>query len=329
MTFSFVIPIFNEAETIHELLARLNSLLSRIQEPWEVIFVNDGSRDQSLELLKDQVDTDNRFKILSFSRNFGHQIAITAGMDHSSGDAVIIMDADLQDPPEVVLSLIQKWREGYHVVYAVRTSRAGETWFKKISADLYYKLLSFLSHIDIPRNTGDFRLVDRKALNAFLSMRESHRFVRGMFTWVGFRQIGVEFERAERFAGETKYPLRKMLKLAFDGILSFSFVPLRLVMNLGLMISLAAMAFACYALFSYLRGNTIPGWTSVAVLIAFIGGVQLLVMGMLGEYIGRIHEETKMRPLYIVQEALGFSSAVTPAKRTVVAGGLQTFPENV
>ncbi len=306
MTYSFVIPIYNEAESLPELRRRLLPILNGLDGVAEVVLVNDGSRDGSLDIIRKICAEDDRFKCLEFSRNFGHQIAITAGMDHTSGDAIIILDADLQDPPEVVFSLIQKWKEGYEVVYAVRKSRQGESFFKKLTAKIYYRLLKRLSQIDIPLDTGDFRLVDRKALDAFLSLREGHRFVRGMFTWIGFRQIGVEFERAERFAGETHYPLKKMMKLAADGILSFSYVPLRLVLSAGAWIALGSILGALYAVIGYFRGQTVQGWASIFVLVSFLGGVQLVVMGMLGEYIGRIHEEVKRRPLYLIREQIGF-----------------------
>lgn len=306
MVYSFVIPIFNEAQTLPELRSRLDQLLRRLKESYEVILVDDGSRDGSADIIRKFCEEDSRFKLIQFSRNFGHQNAITAGMDYSSGDALIIMDADLQDPPEVVEKMIKKWKKGYEVVYAVRKSRKGESAFKKLTAKIYYRLLRRFSQIDIPVDTGDFRLVDRKALDAFLSMREGQRFVRGMFTWVGFKQIGVEFERAERFAGETHYPFKKMLKLAVDGILSFSYVPLRMILSLGVWIAVGAVIAGLYALVGYFRGDTIQGWTSIFVLVAFLGGVQLVVLGMLGEYIGRIHEEVKARPLYIVREQVGF-----------------------
>jgi dolichol-phosphate mannosyltransferase len=227
------------------------------------------------------------------------------------------MDADLQDPPETVLDLISKWREGYDIVYAVRRVREGETFFKKITAKLYYRILRRLSQIDIPADTGDFRLVDRGALEAFLSMREGHRFVRGLYSWVGFKQIGVEFDRQERFAGETHYPLKKMLKLALDGILSFSYVPLRLVMQLGLMVALFSVILCAYAGYGYFHHQVIRGWTSLFIGVAFFGGVQLIAIGMLGEYIGRIHEELKRRPLYIVNECIGFEPSGVAPERTV------------
>ena len=309
-TYSFVIPIFNEAKTIPELYKRLSQMLSSLDGPVEVILIDDGSRDESASLIQQICEKDSRIKFLQLSRNFGHQVAITAGMDYAQGKAIIIMDADLQDPPQVVHQLIEKWKQGFDVVYAVRKNRKGETWFKKMTAKLYYRLLRKLSKIDIPVDTGDFRLVDRSALDAFLSMREGHRFVRGMFTWVGYKQIGVEFEREERFAGETNYPLRKMLRLAIDGILSFSYVPLRMVLSMGMWIALVALLAAFYAIYSHFQGSTIQGWTSIFILVAFLGGVQLMVLGMLGEYIGRIHEEVKRRPLYLLRNKIGFEKKI-------------------
>jgi glycosyltransferase involved in cell wall biosynthesis len=234
-------------------------------------------------------------------------------MDYSSGQAVIIMDADLQDPPEVVHALIAKWKEGYDVVYAVRKSRQGESAFKKLTAKLYYRLLNRLSQVNIPADTGDFRLVDRGALDAFLYNREGHRFVRGLFSWVGFKQIGVEFDRHERFAGETNYPLKKMIKLAADGILSFSYVPLRFVMQIGFIVAGISLILCLYGLWGYLHDNVIRGWTSLFIVVSFFGGVQLIAMGIFGEYLGRIHEELKKRPLYIVNELKGFGAVAPPA----------------
>lgn len=305
MTYSFVIPVYNEAQNLPELQKRLSNILSKLDGAWEVLFIDDGSSDASSEIIIDMTKNEHRFKFIQLSRNFGHQIAITAGMDNASGDAIIIMDADLQDPPHVILSMVQKWKEGYEVVYAVRKSRKGESLFKKLTAKIYYRILKKLSEIDIPMDTGDFRLVDRKALNAFLQLRENHRFVRGMFTWVGFKQIGVEFERPERFAGDTHYTISRMLKLATDGILSFSYVPLRTVLTLGFWIAALSMLGAIYAVIGHLTGHTIEGWTSIFVLVAFLGGIQLMVLGILGEYIGRIHEEVKRRPLYIVRNKIG------------------------
>jgi dolichol-phosphate mannosyltransferase len=255
---------------------------------------------------------DSRFKTIHFSRNFGHQVAITAGMDFASGQAVVVMDADLQDPPEVVLEMVDKWKEGFHVVYAVRRKRSGETWFKRVTAAAFYRMLNHMTEIEIPADVGDFRLIDRAALE------ESARYVRGMFSWVGFKQVGITYDRPERFAGETKYPLRKMLRFAMDGVLGFSNFPLRLVMSFGAWVAIAALLAGTWAITAHLTGRyTVSGWTSVIVLISFIGGVQLLVLGIIGQYIGRIHEESKARPLYFVQRVEGFAAELEVPLRAV------------
>jgi len=305
--YSLVVPIFNEEETLSELVRRLTLLLDALDGPAEVVLVDDGSSDRSYELMVAARETDPRFKVLRLSRNFGHQIAITAGMDVAAGNAVIVMDADLQDPPEVVLEMAARWREGFDVIYGVREERTGETRFKKATASAFYRLLRRISNIDVPLDVGDFRLVDRRALEAFKSMREANRYVRGMFSWIGFRQVGVSFQRDERFAGDTKYPLTKMLKFAADGVVSFSAAPLRLALNLGFAVSALSFAFGVVALISKLAGlYSIPGLASIAVFVAFLGGIQLLVLGLMGEYIARIHDEVKDRPLYLVRDTHGF-----------------------
>ena len=305
--YSLVVPIFNEEETLSELARRLTLLLDALDGPAEVVLVDDGSSDRSYELMVAARETDPRFKVLRLSRNFGHQIAITAGMDVAAGNAVIVMDADLQDPPEVVLEMAARWREGFDVIYGVREERPGETRFKKATASAFYRLLRRISNIDVPLDVGDFRLVDRRALEAFKSMRETNRYVRGMFSWIGFRQVGVTFQRDERFAGDTKYPLTKMLKFATDGVVSFSAAPLRLALNLGFAVSALSFAFGVVALISKLAGlYSIPGLASIAVFVAFLGGIQLLVLGLMGEYIARIHDEVKDRPLYLVRDTHGF-----------------------
>jgi polyisoprenyl-phosphate glycosyltransferase len=305
--YSLVVPIFNEEETLSELVRRLTLLLDALDGPAEVVLVDDGSSDRSYELMVAAREADARFKVLRLSRNFGHQIAITAGMDVAAGNAVIVMDADLQDPPEVVLEMAARWREGFDVIYGVREERPGETRFKKATASAFYRLLRRISNIDVPLDVGDFRLVDRRALEAFKSMRETNRYVRGMFSWIGFQQVGVTFQRDERFAGDTKYPLTKMLKFATDGVVSFSAAPLRLALNLGFAVSALSFAFGVVALISKLAGlYSIPGLASIAVLVAFLGGIQLLVLGLMGEYIARIHDEVKDRPLYLVRDTHGF-----------------------
>ena len=306
--YSFILPVYNEEETLPELHKRMSALLERLDGSAEVILVDDGSRDRSYPLMLDIHAHDGRFKVVHFSRNFGHQIAISAGMDLASGAAVIIMDADLQDPPEVVLEMAARWREGYDVVYAKRERRESETWFKKLTARLFYRTLRRLTEVDIPIDVGDFRLVDRRALDAFKAMREHGRYVRGMFAWIGFRQIAVPYVRPGRFAGETKYPFRKMIRLALDGIVSFSNIPLRMVLQLGFIVSLVSLGVGIYALLRKLTGHAVPGWASTVVFTAFASGVQLTVLGMMGEYVGRIYEEVKHRPLYLVRDMHGFGA---------------------
>ena len=319
VAYSFVIPIFNEQENLAELEKRLRSLLANLDGPAEVILVDDGSRDQSFYQMIKLSERDPRFKVIHLSRNYGHQVAITAGMDLSSGDATIIMDADLQDPPEVVLKMIAKWKEGFEVVYAVREARKDEGVFKKITAALFYRLLRRLTEVDIPADVGDFRLVDRQALDAFKSLRENSRYVRGMFSWIGFKQAGVTYRRSGRFAGETKYPFRKMLRLARDAVISFSNAPLELALNLGFLVSGFSILAGLWAFYLKLTGKyTVTGWTSLTVIVSFLGGVQLIVVGVMGEYIGRIYEEVKGRPLYIIRSLQGFDLPVHPEKRAVL-----------
>jgi dolichol-phosphate mannosyltransferase len=304
--YSLVLPIYNEEETIPELVRRLGLLMDQLDGDAEVILVDDGSSDASYETMVAAREIDPRYKLLRLSRNFGHQIAVSAGLDVASGEAVIVMDADLQDPPEVALELAARWREGYDVVYAVREERQGERRFKRATAAGFYRLFKRMSDVDVPLDVGDFRLVDRRALDAFRSMRESNRYVRGMFSWIGFRQVGVPFTREERFAGETKYPLRKMIKFATDGIVSFSAYPLRLALKLGFLVSAFSFVLGIVFLVSRLAGlYSVPGLASIAVFVAFLGGIQLLLLGIMGEYIARIHDEVKGRPLYLVSDTQG------------------------
>ena len=306
---SVVLPIFNEEEVIPELYRRLTDVLEGLGEPYEIVFINDGSSDQSFQLLSHLAAQDRRVKVVNFARNFGHQIAITAGLDHSRGQAVVVMDADLQDPPEALPALITKWREGYDVVYAVRAERQGEGVVKRGTASLFYRVLRFLTKVDIPADTGDFRLMSRRAVDALGRLREHHRFVRGLSSWIGFRQTAVPFVREARYAGETKYPLKKMVKFAFDGITSFSFAPLQLATYMGF--GAAAVGF-CYILYAIalkvLTDRLVAGWTSLVVAVLFVGGVQLITLGIVGEYIGRIYDEVKRRPLYIVADTVGFAA---------------------
>jgi len=306
--YSIVIPLYNEESGIAVLVEKLLEIIAQFDGPAEIVLVDDGSKDRTYELAREVTEKDQRFKLLQFSRNFGHQMAITAGMDAASGDAVIIMDADLQDPPYVVLQMIEKWKEGYEVVYGLREHRQGERLFKTATASVFYGLLHRIADIDTPVDVGDFRLVDRKALNAFLQMRENNRYVRGMFSWVGFRQTGVPYVREERFSGTTHYTLRKMVKLASNGILGFSTAPLRLALNTGLFLAFAAVIYAIVAISLKLAGvELVPGYASLLFVVTFFSGIQLAVMGVVGLYVGRIYDEARHRPLYIIRESHGFA----------------------
>ena len=301
-TLSLVLPIYNEEEVIPELHTRLQEFLDKLGIACEVVFVNDGSKDLSMQMLRGVALTEPRYKILSFARNFGHQTAITAGVDYARGEAVVVMDADLQDPPSVVVEMVAKWREGYDVVYAKRRSRQGETAFKLFTAKIFYRLFAAMIPIEVPLDTGDFRLMSRRVVITLRELRETHRFVRGMVAWIGFKQTAVLYDRPGRFAGETKYPLRKMIRFAIDGITSFSILPLRFATYLGMAISVLSVAVAIWAIVAYLLHATVPGWTAEVVIVTLLAAVQLLMIGILGEYIGRIYEEVKRRPLYVVGE---------------------------
>jgi dolichol-phosphate mannosyltransferase len=305
--YSVVVPIFNEEAVLPLLLRRLDALLASLDARAEAILVDDGSRDCSPIVLAAKAKDDPRYRFVKLSRNFGHQVAITAGMDAAAGDAIIVMDADLQDPPEVVGDLIARWQEGYDVVYARRISRDGESAFKKKTASLFYKCLSLMSSVEIPNDVGDFRLIDRKVLEAFRAMPERDRFVRGMFAWLGFRQTEVPFHRPPRAAGETKYPFWKMLRLAVHGVIGFSDVPLRMAIWLGLTVSALAVLYGLYVIgLWFTRSDLVQGWSSTVVVISFLCGMNMLMTGIIGLYIGRIHAEVKRRPLYVVDERVGF-----------------------
>jgi glycosyltransferase involved in cell wall biosynthesis len=305
-TLSLVLPIYNEEEVIPELHTRLQQFLAELRLDTEVIFVNDGSRDRSMELLRGISAGEPRYKILSFARNFGHQAAITAGLDYARGKAVVVLDADLQDPPEVILEMVAKWREGFDVVYGKRRSRVGESFVKLFTAKWFYRLFAAMIPIDVPLDTGDFRLMSRRVVVALRELKETHRFVRGLVAWVGFKQTAVLYDRPGRFAGETKYPMRKMLRFAIDGITSFSVLPLRFATYLGMVISVLSVGVAIWALLAkYVFKVTVQGWTAEVVLVSLLASVQLLMIGILGEYIGRIYEEVKRRPLYIVGDGVG------------------------
>ena len=306
-TISVVAPCFNEEGVLHELYRRISAVLNGAGEAWELVLVNDGSRDRTPEIMRELRASDPRVKVVDFARNFGHQIAVTAGMDYAQGDSVVLIDADLQDPPELILEMLAKWREGYEVVYAIRAERKGETWFKEFTAKAFYRIIYKITDIDIPMDTGDFRLMDRKVVEALKTMKEKHRFMRGMSVWVGFRQTGVKYVRAERYAGETKYPLKKMLKFAMDGITSFSYFPLQVATYIGFASALIAVLGIIVTIILRLSGShAFFGQATTLVSVLFLGGVQLICLGILGEYLGRIYDEVKGRPLYIVREALGF-----------------------
>jgi dolichol-phosphate mannosyltransferase len=304
-TFSIIAPIFNEAANIPVLYQRIQEVLDTTGEAWELLLVNDGSTDDSAEIIQQLASQDDRVRPVIFARNFGHQIAVTAGLDYSRGQAVVIIDADLQDPPEVILDLIAKWREGYEVVYAIRAEREGEGWFKLFTASLFYRLISKITDVDIPLDAGDFRLLDRKVVDVLNQMREKHRFLRGMSAWVGFRQIGVPYKRAARYAGETKYPFRKMFRLAINAITGFSYFPLQLATFVGFISAGIAILSIPLVIALRLWGSQAPlvGQATTLIAVLFLGGVQLISLGILGEYIGRLYDEAKGRPLYIVRQA--------------------------
>ena len=306
---TIVVPMYNEEKVVEECYKRLKINLEKIEKyDYEIIFINDGSKDKTLEILESKAQFDKKIKIISFSRNFGHQSAVSAGLQNVTGDAVIIIDADLQDPPELIPDMLKLWEQGNDIVYGKRIKREGENLFKLFSAKMFYKTLNALSDVDIPADTGDFRLVDRKVVDIVNTFPEHNKFLRGLFSWVGYKQIPYEYERKERFAGKTKYPLRKMLKLASDGIISFSTKPLRLVGVLGVISILVSILLCIYAIISYIYrlNNLSAGWTSIMVAITFFSGVQMMTSWIIAEYIGRIYDETKGRPQYIIDKKINF-----------------------
>ena len=307
---SVVAPVFNEEAILPEFYRRTAAALDKSDQSWELVLVNDGSRDSSPALMRDLHQRDARVKVVSFARNFGHQIAITAGMDYAAGDAVVVIDSDLQDPPETILDLLAKWHEGYQVIYTIRTERKGETWFKEFTARLFYRIICRITDIDLPLDAGDFRLMDRKVVNALKTMREKHRFMRGLSVWVGFRQTGVAYVRSERLAGQTKYPFQKMLRFALDGITSFSYLPLQLATYVGFVAAGLSVLGIVLAIILRLSGSdALRGQATTLVSVLFLGGVQLIFLGIIGEYLGRIYDEVKGRPLYIIGETIGFEEA--------------------
>jgi polyisoprenyl-phosphate glycosyltransferase len=304
ITYSIIAPIYNEIDNLPELYRRVKEVMDSSGEPWELILVDDGSTDGSTERIRELARKDKVVRPVIFARNFGHQIAITAGWDYARGDAVVIIDADLQDPPEVILELAKKWKEGYEVVYAVRGEREGESWFKKFTAAMFYRLIYSITDVKIPVDTGDFRLMDRKVVDVLKLMRERHRFPRGMSAWVGFKQIGVTYNRAARVAGVTKYPFRKMLKLALNAITGFSYFPLQVATYFGFVSAGVAILAIPVVVFMRITGSgAFFGQATTLIAVLFLGGVQLISLGILGEYIGRLYDEAKGRPLYIVRDA--------------------------
>ena len=302
--YSIVAPIYNEYDNIPELYRRVSDVMNSTGENWELVLVDDGSTDGSTERIRELAARDKRVRQVIFARNFGHQIAVTAGLDYSRGQAIVIIDADLQDPPEVILELTKKWKEGYEVVYAVRTEREGETWFKKVTAALFYRVIFRITDVKIPLDTGDFRLLDRKVVNVMNQMRERHRFLRGMASWVGFKQIGVEYKRQARLSGVTKYPFSKMLKLALNAITGFSYFPLQVATYIGFLAAgIAIVSIPIVAILRMTGSHFFEGQTTTLISVLFLGGVQLISLGILGEYVGRIYDEVKGRPLYVVREA--------------------------
>jgi glycosyltransferase involved in cell wall biosynthesis len=304
ITYSIIAPIYNEIDNLPELYRRVRDVMQSSHRPWELILVDDGSTDGSTEKICELAKADKHVRPIVFARNFGHQIAITAGWDYARGDAVVIIDADLQDPPEIILQLAEKWQEGYEVVYGVRAEREGETWFKKFTAAMFYRIIYSITDVKIPVDVGDFRLMDRKVVNVLRQMKERHRFPRGMSAWVGFKQIGVEYKRVARVAGVTKYPFKKMLKLALNAITGFSYFPLQVATFFGFVSAgISILAIPVVAILRLAGSHFFEGQTTTLISVLFLGGVQLISLGILGEYVGRLYDEAKGRPLYVVREA--------------------------
>ncbi len=314
---SVVVPVYNEEQVVAETYKRLKNVMDTTGLSYEIIFVNDGSRDKTVQIIEDICSKDTHIKLIDFSRNFGHQIAITAGMDFSCGDAVVVIDADLQDPPQVIPRMLEKWKQGYDVVYGKRIKREGETVFKQLTSKVFYRILSSLTDIDIPVDTGDFRLIDRKVCDALKKVNERNRYIRGLISWLGFRQTGVEFERKERFAGKTKYPFRKMLHFAADALTSFSYEPLKVASYTGFLLSFFTFFYLVYVIYLGLfTARTVQGWASTLAVSLFFNGVILMILGITGEYIGRIYDEAKGRPLYIIKELKNFGDENPPVSRS-------------
>jgi len=316
--YSIVIPVYNEEAVIEQTYRRLKQVMDSTKDAYELIFVNDGSCDHTTAIIKGFREQDDAVKLITFSRNFGHQIAITAGMDYALGAAVVVIDADLQDPPELILEMIAKWKEGFDVVYAKRTKRKGETFFKKQTARLFYRILSASTDLEIPTDTGDFRLLDRRVCEELKRLPEKNRYVRGLVSWVGFRQTAVEYERDERLAGETKYPLKKMIKLSLDGLTSFSFKPIKLANYAGAILLTSGLSYlVALLLLKIFSKSVVAGWNLVMAMQLVLTGILLTMMGIIGEYIGRIYDEARDRPLYIVSECYGMMKKERKVKRVV------------
>jgi dolichol-phosphate mannosyltransferase len=314
--------MYNEEEVIEVTYRRLKAVLDKLGETYEIVFVNDGSRDKTSDIVRGLCAADESVKLVEFSRNFGHQIAVTAGMDHAGGRTVVLIDADLQDPPELIADMVAKWRQGYDVVYGKRIERKGESWFKKMTAAAFYRLLRSMTSVNIPVDTGDFRLMDRKVCDALTSMRERSRFIRGMVSWAGFKQTSVDYVRDERFAGETKYPLRKMIRLSLDAMTSFSTKPLKIASVLGFVLSAVGFVYLFVVLYQRLFTNTtMQGWTSMIAISLLFHGITLSLLGVLGEYIGRTYEEAKGRPLYLVSDAVNFQESRDASRERVQERG--------
>jgi len=322
MLLSIVVPCYNEEAVLWELHRRLIAVLEQLDDTgFEIIYSDDGSHDQTPDILRQLQASDSRVRVIVLSRNFGHQMAVTAGLECAGGDAVVIIDADLQDPPEVVREMVERWRDGYQVVYGLRGGRAGETTFKRLSAKVFYRFINRLSEIEIPLDVGDFRLLDRQVVDVLLAMPERDRFLRGMVSWIGFRQVAVIYDRAPRLAGQSKYPLMRMLRFAADSVISFSFAPLRLAIWVGFSAIAASFAGIVYALVIRLyTTDWVRGWASIFTAVLFLGGIQLITLGIVGEYVGRIYAEVKLRPLYVVRERLGFTSVAGESEREAGRG---------
>jgi len=304
--YSVVVPAFNEEEVIHETYKRLTAVMQRMGETYELVFVNDGSKDRTAQLIGEICKTDASVVLINFSRNFGHMPAISAGMAYAQGDAIFIIDADLQDPPELFPEMVKAWKDGADVAYGKRRKREGESWFKKVTAKMFYRMIARMTPIDLPIDTGEFRLIDRQVCDAVNRLPEKNRYIRGLVSWVGFTQVPVAYDRNERFAGETKYPLRKMLSFAMDAITAFSYKPLKLATSLGLFISFASFVYLLVILYQhFFTDTTIVGWASTVGIVLFTQGIVLMILGLMGEYIGRIYDEMKNRPAYIIQEIVG------------------------